>query len=495
MIIIFHLQNIKDSVQNFVEVMSTTLEVDATIVDHDFYRVAGTGAYKCVLGKTASPGQLLQRIHKNGETVVMKDRLKCANCPNRDVCLELASVGYPLFLENKVVGSIWIIAFNENQRIRILQKEKSYIKLLENISNLLESKIELNVLIQNNIMKKNIVYEVVQNNLALDDDKYISSVYKQAFSDIIGESKEMQNVKSIVKKVADTNTNIMLQGETGTGKELFASAIHALSSRRHQKFIAINCASIPETLLESELFGYEKGSFTGALPSGKRGKFEMADGGTIFLDEIADMPISIQPKLLRFLQESMVEKIGGNDPVKVNVRIVAATNKDLETEVTAGRFREDLFYRLNVIPVHIPPLRERGYDIILCAKYFAQLFCEKLQKETPDFDIEVIEFFQSYNWPGNIRELKNIIEYNVNMCEGDIIKLKDFPPHYRKKMNKLTISKMDLKSRLEEYEKAIIEEHVKKFGHDLEARNEVAKLLGIGIATLYRKIDKYEIKC
>jgi two-component system, NtrC family, response regulator AtoC len=243
---------------------------------------------------------------------------------------------------------------------------------------------------------------------------------------LVGQSPAIQQIYGVVEKVANTPSTVLITGESGTGKELIARALHENSSRHAGPFIKINCAAIPKTLMESELFGYEKGAFTGAVGA-KPGRFELAHGGTLFLDEIGEIPIEMQVKLLRVLQESEFERVGGIKTIKVDVRLVTATNRDLLAEVGAGAFREDLFYRLNVVPIHIAPLRERREDIPLLADHFIAKFNGRLKKEIASITPEAIERLIAYQWPGNIRELENLMERTMLFCEGPAIRVSDLP--------------------------------------------------------------------
>jgi DNA-binding NtrC family response regulator len=244
---------------------------------------------------------------------------------------------------------------------------------------------------------------------------------------LIGESPAIKQIYGVVEKVANTPSTVLITGESGTGKELIARALHENSSRHGGPFIKINCAAIPKTLMESELFGYEKGAFTGAVGA-KPGRFELAHGGTLFLDEIGEIPIEMQVKLLRVLQESEFERVGGIKTIKVDVRLVTATNRDLLQEIGAGTFREDLFYRLNVVPIHIPPLRERREDIPLLVDHFIAKFNERLRKQVTSISPEAIGHLVAHPWPGNIRELENLMERTVLFCEGTQLRASDLPP-------------------------------------------------------------------
>lgn len=241
------------------------------------------------------------------------------------------------------------------------------------------------------------------------------------FNELFYVSNVMHRVVTMAKVIACGDSTVLIRGETGTGKELFARAIHAESTRANQNFIPINCAAIPDTLLESELFGYERGAFTGASKGGRQGLFELANNGTIFLDEIAELPFSLQAKLLRVLQENKVRRLGGSKEIPVNVRVVAATNRNLESMISTGKFREDLYYRLNVIPLFIPPLRNRPEDIPLLAQFFLRRFSVRLRKQVSTIHDTALYKLVQYSWPGNIRELENVIERTINLVEGPAV--------------------------------------------------------------------------
>jgi nitrogen regulation protein NR(I) len=253
---------------------------------------------------------------------------------------------------------------------------------------------------------------------------------ERRFTEIIGRGQRMVELQQVIAKVADAPSTVLIRGESGTGKELVATALHEKSSRRDGPFIKINCAAIPRELVEAELFGYEKGAFTGAVQS-KPGRFELADGGTLFLDEIGDIPIEMQVKLLRAIQESEFERVGGVRTTKVQVRLIAATSRDLSKEIAAGRFREDLYYRLNVVPVELPPLRERRDDIPLLVEHFRQKYNARLKKNVELIEDEALAALSAYSWPGNIRELENVLERTILFAEGTRIRASDLPPSLR----------------------------------------------------------------
>jgi nitrogen regulation protein NR(I) len=317
------------------------------------------------------------------------------------------------------------------------------------------------------------------------------------FDKIIGQSPAMQSIYRIIERVARTDTTVLITGESGTGKELIANAIHYNSQRRDKPLVPINCGAIPEELLESELFGHEKGAFTGALRD-RKGRFELAHQGTVFLDEIGDMSPKLQVKLLRFLQERTFERVGGSRTIEVDVRIIAATNKDLEKEVEEGHFREDLYFRLNVIPIQVPPLREREGDIPLLVHYFLRQHCLKKDLPAKKISKEALDYLERYEWPGNVRELENMIERMVILTESDTIDVPDLPPRIRKSVpspapERIEIGEegIDLKQILEDLENKLILEALKKAGG---VKNQAAKLLGLNRTTLIEKLKKKKLE-
>ena len=312
---------------------------------------------------------------------------------------------------------------------------------------------------------------------------------KYSLDDLLGVSKEIESLKEKVKMIASSDISVLIRGESGTGKELFAHSIHQLSNRSHQPFVKINCGAIPENLLESELFGYEEGTFTGAKKGGKKGKFQLADGGTIFLDEIGDMPMNMQVKLLRVLQEGEVESVGSTEPISVDVRVIAATNRPLEKMMDEKRFRQDLFYRINVIPFWIPPLRERMEDIPILLDYFIKKITKKSGKRISHVADEVIERFNQYSWPGNIRELENVIEASIHLTNNEAITM-DSLPDYLKESSVFPLGSKKLKEILEETEKRVLLQSLHKYQND---KLEAAKALGISKSSMYEKLKKYGV--
>lgn len=308
---------------------------------------------------------------------------------------------------------------------------------------------------------------------------------KYSFDTIIGGSPLIQQAVELAKKVAATDTTVLLLGETGTGKEIFAQAIHHNSSRGNKSFVAVNCSSFSKELLESELFGHKAGAFTGAVKD-KKGLFEEANGGTIFLDEIGEMPAELQARLLRVLETGEFIKVGDTKTLKVNVRTIAATNRDLQKEIETGHFRSDLFYRLSVFQISLPSLQQRAKDIPALAKHFVAVFAAKTNKPVPVLQKEYLEALQQYNWPGNIRELKNVIERSVILENGNELTTSTLPFNMQ--------HAADAKS--SSFELAVVEkQHIQKvLQHTNGNKTETARLLGIGLTTLYRKIEEYHLQ-
>ncbi len=314
-------------------------------------------------------------------------------------------------------------------------------------------------------------------------------------NDIFGKSKQIQKLKQDVKKIAISTSTVLITGESGTGKEMFARAIHDEGNRKDKPFIAINCGAIPDMLLESELFGYAKGAFSGADPMGKMGKFEFANKGTILLDEIGDMPLYLQNKLLRVLQERTIIRIGSNKIIDIDVRVLAATNKDLIKAIKENKFREDLYYRLNVIPLEIPPLRERKEDIKILIETFIEKYCNLFNKNFLDIKLgdDIWQIFYNYEWPGNVRELENTVEYIINMMGTDGVITKEILPKsiFHNRAN--IFNNEEGIYTLKYLEKNAIKNALEKYGESTEGKKNAAIKLGIGIATLYRKIEEYNL--
>ena len=340
---------------------------------------------------------------------------------------------------------------------------------------------------------KGYVIDFIENKEAIKNYNKINKDYKITLDNIIGNSDIIEHTKQKALIAAKSNSTVLITGESGTGKELFARAIHNHSDRGDYPFVAVNCAAIPDNLLESELFGYEEGAFTGAKKGGKLGKFELAHKGTIFLDEIGDMSLHLQGKLLRVLQERELDKIGGKSNVFIDVRVIAATNKNLEEMVLKGTFREDLYYRLNVIPIKLPSLRERKDDIPFLIDYMIKEYSSKLNKDVIGLEHSVKHALVNYFWPGNVRELQNVIEYCINMSNSAILTFDILPDKINEKTYKIREENQEEIRSLEDLERAEIIKALNKFKNYKKDKELVAKALGISRATLYRKLEKYNL--
>ena len=339
---------------------------------------------------------------------------------------------------------------------------------------------------------KGYVIDFIENKEAIKNYNKINKDYKITLDNIISTSEIMEHTKQKALIASKSNSTVLITGESGTGKELFARAIHNHSDRSDYPFVAVNCAAIPDNLLESELFGYEEGAFTGAKKGGKLGKFEIAQKGTIFLDEIGDMSLHLQGKLLRVLQERELDKIGSGSNILIDVRVIAATNKNLEELVKNGQFREDLYYRLKVIPLMLPPLRNRKDDIPLLIDYMIKEYSQKLNKDVIGMEDDVRTALVDYSWPGNVRELQNIIEYSINMSISNLLTLDIIPNNIKYKYYDDKSHKEEI-STLADLEKEEIIKALNKFKNYKKDKDLVAKALGISRATLYRKLEKYNL--
>ena len=472
------LSQIESFIKPCVDVISTFVHTQITVVDEELNRICGTNFYKEVPEKFRKKSSVFfQKVLISGYpklvTQVREDPY-CEECKGREICTIHAELGYPIDYQGEIIGVIGIAATET--------EEANY--LIENQERLIEFMKYLGILIANQL-------ESVEQTEKLEQQ--LSEVSQAtARYHIMGSSPKMKEMIKMGYTVANSDSTVLLTGESGTGKEEFAKFLHANSKRNKGPMIAVNCGAIPDNLIESELFGYEGGSFTGAKKGGAIGKFELADKGTLFLDEVGELPLMAQTKLLRVLQERKIERIGGTKEIPVNIRIVAATNKNLREMVKNRAFREDLYYRLSVIPMEIPPLRERGEDIKELAYYFLRDYNKILHKNIHGFDRQAEEVLNTYEWPGNVRELKNVVEFLVNMVQGDLITVGDLP-QYMVWAESITERKgKTLNQMLQNYEKSILESYMKDT-KSREEKMEAAKKLGISQATLYRKLSQYDL--
>ncbi len=389
---------------------------------------------------------------------------------------ELSFICVPIVLNRKSIGALGI-----DLRFK---KDRDYdrsVKFLKVVASMIAQAVKVQRLVEG------------ERQRLMDENIHLRQELKERydFSNIIGNSGPMRQVYEQVAQVAPTSTTVLIRGESGTGKELIAHAIHYNSPRAKKSFIKVSCAALPDTLIESELFGYEKGAFTGAQAR-KKGRFEMAEGGTLFLDEIGDLNLSTQVKLLRVLQEREFERLGGTETIKVNVRLIAATNKDLEKGISDGAFREDLYYRLNVFTIFVPPLRERKPDVLLLADHFLEKYALEHAKHIKRISTPAIDMLASYHWPGNVRELENCIERAVLVCDGQVVHGHHLSPSLQTAAASGTVSRQSLAGAVEEYEKDLIQDALKTTRGN---RARAAKLLDTTERILSYKVGKYGIEC
>ena len=387
---------------------------------------------------------------------------------------DISYLSVPIKLENRVVGALSIdVPYQEEIS---LQDE---VRLLSIVGSLISQAVKLRQKAQEERR------QLIEENLRLHEE------LKDRFrpSNLIGNSGAMQAVYDLIAQVSGSDATVLIRGESGTGKELVAHAIHYSSRRAAKPFIKVNCAALPETVIESELFGHEKGAFTGAV-SARKGRFELADGGTLFLDEVGDLSTGLQIKLLRVLQEREFERVGGASTLKVDVRLIAATNVELEKLIASGRFRQDLYYRLNVFPIHIPPLRERKTDILQLADFFVEKYGRANQKQVRRISTPAIDMLMSYHWPGNVRELENCVERAVLLSEDDVIHGHHLPPSLQTAEASGTVFRGRLASNLAGVERELILEALKSCRGNMAT---AAKALGVSERIMGLRVRKYGI--
>ena len=423
------------------------------------------------------------RVFQSGKPVVVPqisreplflDRLgaRKKSPPNQ----EMSFICVPLLVNRKSVGALGV-----NLRYKAERDYDRASKFFNIIATMLAQAIKVEHLVE------------ADKQRLLDENIHLKQELRERydFSHIIGNSGPLRQVYEQVTQVARTNTTVLLRGESGTGKELIAHAIHYNSLRAAKPFIKVSCAALPETLIESELFGYEKGAFTGAHGR-KKGRFELAEGGTLFLDEIGDLNGSTQIKLLRVLQEREFERLGGTETIKANVRLIAATNKNLEKAISQGEFREDLYYRLNVFTIFMPPLRERKSDILLLADHFLEKYAREHSKSIKRISTPAIDMLASYHWPGNVRGLENIIERAVLVCETNVLHGHHLPPTLQTAEESGTMTRLSLEAAVEAYERDIIQDALKTTRGN---RKKAAKMLDTTERIIGYKVKKYGIDC
>lgn len=414
-------------------------------VNSEYTRITGV-SYAEIVGYpllNIRPGAMLPQVIKTGKAL--------SGVYRREGEIEYVVDMAPIYIADEIIGGVSLV--KDITEVRKLSEEISkYAKKTDRLKNMVDR-----------------LYQA-----------------KYTFDDILGNSPQIQDTLRIARRAARGDADILITGESGTGKEVFAQAIHNAGIRATGPFVAINCAAIAPTLVESELFGYEEGAFTGAKKGGRLGVFEIANGGTLFLDEIAELDLGMQAKLLRVLQERTIRRIGEAGETAVDVRIVAATNRDLATMVKENQFRADVYYRLNVLAIRLPSLRERISDTDLLAEHF---FLGQSRKLGRSFQVDegVIRMFRRYSWPGNIRELRNVIEYTTNMCEGSQVTIFHLPSWLH---TEGAADVGQLATLVQSYEKKLIQSLIERHGGTMEAKRRIAKQLGISLATLYNKLKQ-----
>lgn len=589
------LMEAKETEQRVSDAIAAALKVEVEIIDSDLVRVAGTGKVRAGVGNRLLRGLVNKHVLQTGKPVFVNEpgyHPICLACPLTGTCFYRAYIVYPISAQDKVIGTISLVAFDEEQKQTLSANTETLIDFVGRMADLIAGKVLEREMVRERIVMANrleaVVDSVYEGVMAMDGGGVITNFnlsaermfgtkreqvigkqfqevfgenvlfdvlkegkgfkarelwlnfqgkklhfwttakpiksekngkagivatfrdFREAqklayqivttqemmdFNDIIGISKAIREVKDKASKIARSNSTVLIVGESGTGKEIFARAIHTASTHSHKPFVPINCGAIPEHLLESELFGYEEGAFTGARRGGKPGKFELANGGTIFLDEIGNMSLYLQAKLLRVLQERQIERVGSTQVIPVDIRVIAATNSDLQDMVRRGRFREDLYYRLSVIPLVIPSLRERREDIPLLLEHYMRRFAGLMGKKIEGFSEEAMKLCMEYPWPGNIRELINAVEYAITLEEGQLIMPESLPTRMRdgKEKRSMPVSAHNEIKPLEQLEREAISRALEVYGWTEEGKKQAAKMLGISRATIYRKISKYDL--
>lgn len=589
------LAQVSENGQKIAEAIATVLKVEVEIIDTDLVRVAGTGIVRNDVGSRLLRGLVNKHVLQTGSHIFINEagfHPICLSCPLTGRCFYRASIVYPITANMEVIGTISLIAFDDNQKETLTKNTDSLIEFIGRMADLISSKaLEGEIMAERMVMvnrleavvdavyegvvainheglfthfnqsaerlfgakKENIIgrdskqllpslSEVLQDGKGFNsrevfinfegrklhllstarpiktDDIMVAGVvatfrdFKETqrlayeimsnqemidFEDLVGTSRSFAEVKAKALKISSGTSTILILGESGTGKEVFARAIHAAGPYGHKPFVSINCGAIPENLLETELFGYDEGAFPGARRGGKQGKFELANGGTIFLDEIGNLSLYLQAKLLRYLQDRRIERVGGTRMIPVDVRVIVATNNDLQEMVRKNLFQDELYYRLSVIPLIIPPLRERPEDIPLLLEFYMKRFGKLLSKDIRGFNSEALKTCVKYYWPGNVRELVYAVEYAINLEENSLISLESLPPELREETKKRTRDGIAGDGRLlqlAQLEKEAIAAALDRYGWTDEGKIGAARALGISRATIYRKIQRYGLK-
>lgn len=494
-------RSIQPVLQIFADSASSLLKLDVEIIDQKLERIACTGIARSLIGNRLTPeGVLNDTLYRKKEKSTVIERpgtdSRCIHCHRYGQCPWKGAIYSAIWINGTPCGIFGLTASSEAQSCHLFENMEQFIGYSNIMSEFLGGYIQavnMNGHSPESLFHFNTYLPREQSlvcDMLSDSGNDISVPQSRKQSDdflpqIFSQDSDFISLKKLAAKISIFPSTVLITGETGTGKELFAKGIHMSSLRKEGPFIPVNCGAVPENLIESELFGHSKGAFTGAYCE-KKGKFLMADKGTLFLDEVENMPHSLQQKLLRVLELKEVEILGSGRAVPVDIRIIAATNKPLWPLVKQGSFREDLFHRLNVITLEIPPLRNRGNDVLLLAERFLEEFRESFQHPVRELSPEVQDLFLKYPWPGNVRELKNTIEHGICMCEEPRLQLKHLPGLIRDWGN-------SEKQSNSVNEKELLKEMLQKYGLSEQGKIQAAKELGISRSTLYRKIKKYQL--
>lgn len=492
------LMSIQPAIIRYASIISRVLKVDVEIADSNLVRIAGTGKYGSLINVSIEKeGNVYKSSMENRKPMVVENPGNseiCRKCPGLDRCTEKYEACTPISSGDEVIGVIGLVCFDEVQKEHLKGDFDTYMEFLQQISDFISitASEKMDKIKEEAFIKAFNFNEI--NGLKQMVRSCGSENGRILCSDILGETPVMNELKADIKKISRSMSTVLITGESGTGKEMLARAIHNEGNRQDGPFVAINCGAIPYELLESELFGYVKGAFTGASPGGRMGKFELANGGTIFLDELGDMPISLQVKLLRVLQEKKIVRIGANRPVDIDVRVIASTNRNLSELIDQNKFRQDLYYRIDVIPLNIPPLRDRTEDIETLVKFFVKRYSMALKKRANHIEEDVFDIFKCYPWPGNVRELENAIEFMMNMMDDGENLTSSLIPRNIVSGNLCVPGTFAEIRNLRDIERSEIQKALKVYGSSTKGKMTASQKLGIGIATLYRKMEEYNLK-
>jgi transcriptional regulator with PAS, ATPase and Fis domain len=457
------------SISKVIHAFSKLLQVEIAVFNTDGKLISATEEYIQQKGRKVHVpffdtlfGSDITHLHQPGKMSTCEGCHFINNCPSKVEFVQ------DMIINGKQYGYLSFVSFSKESEKLLLEKKEYYTKWLSRLK-----KVIVSILLDISQYEENIPSSHTHTNY------------------IFGNSNSCTDIYNLINRIKNSTSTVLITGETGTGKSLLAQSIHQTSNVRNGPFVELNCATIPENLFESELFGYEEGAFTNARKGGKEGYFEQADNGTLFLDEIADLPLSLQPKLLKVLQDGIIQRVGGTTSKKVSVRLIAATNQSFDELISNNLFRLDLFYRLNVVPITVPPLRDRLEDLPVFVTNIIEKLQERTGKHIKTYTNQYFKLLSSYDWPGNLRELENVIEYGMNIETGTILTEKSFPTYL---LNQPIIeNNVKQEIGLIEAEKNVIIEKLQQYGNTYNGKQLAARDLNISIRTLYRKIERHQI--